>query len=64
MKTTNQHTIARGLIREINSDIEDLEELTPEFLLDMMGVLGVSFTESDDASIAFIRGCLPPPSAD
>ena len=57
-KEINQYDMASKLIAEINLNIEDLEELTPDFLLDMMGVLGVSFVEGDDASIAFVFGCV------
>ena len=57
-KEINQYDMASKLIAEINLNIEDLEELTPDFLLDMMGVLSFSFTEGDDASIAFVFGCV------
>jgi hypothetical protein len=36
------------------SDIEELDELTPALLLDMMGVIGVEFAVGDKASQAFI----------
>lgn len=64
MNNINQHEIASRLIAEIRQDIEDLEELDADFLLDMMGVIGVSFTVSDDASVAFILSAFPPPSED
>jgi hypothetical protein len=49
-----QHEIAEAVITEMNKDIEDLTEVTPDFLLDMMGVLGVEFSVGEKASLAFI----------
>lgn len=50
----NQNEQAQNLIDEINKDIAELEELTPEFLLDMMGVLGLEFSQGNAASEAFV----------
>lgn len=50
----NQIEQAKNLIEEIKKDIEKLEELTPSFLLDMMGVLGLEFAQGNAASEAFI----------
>ena len=55
-ETKTQREIAQSLIEEINGDIVDLSELNTEFLLDMMGVIGVEFTSSDKASLEFVNG--------
>jgi hypothetical protein len=51
-----QTEMATSLIEEINKDIEGLEELTVDFLLDMMGVCGLEFKTGEAASLEFIEG--------
>ena len=53
----SQMEMAEDLINEICADIDDLEELDPMFLLDMLGVLGLSLTVGSEASEAFIEEC-------
>lgn len=51
-----QYEMANAVIKELLSgDIEELEELTADFLLDMMGVCGVELAVGDKASHAFIN---------
>ena len=51
-----QYEMANAVISELLSgDIEELEELTVDFLLDMMGVCGVEFAVGEKASLAFIN---------
>ena len=52
-----QYNAATDLIREIRSDIDTLDELDPQFILDMLGVLGLEFKIGEAASIAFIESC-------
>jgi hypothetical protein len=56
MKTEEikQWETAEAVIAEMLSDIEELNELTPALLLDMMGVIGVEFAVGNKASQAFI----------
>jgi hypothetical protein len=49
-----QLKVASALVSEILSDVEDAEEITPELILDMMGVIGVEFSIGDKASLEFI----------
>ena len=50
-----QYEMANAIIEEVNKDIAELEELTADFLLDMMGVCGIEFAVGDKASLAFIN---------
>lgn len=50
---------AKSLIEEINSDIDELDELDYVFLLDMMGVLGIEFAVGTKASESFIEVLVP-----
>ena len=52
-----QYNAASDLIHEIRSDIDTLDELDPQFILDMLGVLGLEFKVGEAASIAFIESC-------
>ena len=52
-----QYKAASDLILEIRSDIDTLDELDPQFILDMLGVLGLEFKVGEAASIAFIESC-------
>lgn len=49
-----QYEAAKRLIHEINSDISDLSELNPLFLLDMMAVCGLEFNTGLSASNALL----------
>jgi hypothetical protein len=53
----SQLEMAEDLINEICADIDELEELDPMFLLDMLGCLGLSLTVSSEASEAFVNAC-------
>ena len=53
----SQMEMAEDLINEICADIDELEELDPMFLLDMLGILGLSLTVSSEASEAFVEEC-------
>jgi hypothetical protein len=53
----SQMEMAQDLIDEICADIDELEELDPLFLLDMLGILGLSLTVSSEASEAFVEEC-------
>ena len=50
-----QYEMAEAVISEMKKDIEELEELTADFLLDMMGVCGMEFAVGEKASLAFIN---------
>lgn len=52
----NYH-IANQLIKEIKSDISNLKELDPLFLLDMMGILGIQFVQGNESSTEYIKIC-------
>jgi hypothetical protein len=49
-----QRNVATALISEIFTDIADAEEINPELILDMMGLIGVEFSIGDKASLEFI----------
>jgi hypothetical protein len=49
-----QRDVAEALISEIFSDVADAEEITPELILDIMGVIGVEFSVGDKAFLEFI----------
>lgn len=49
-----QYEAAKRLIDEIKSDISDLSELNPLFLLDMMAVCGLEFNTGLSAANAFL----------
>ena len=53
----SQLEMAEDLIHEICADIDELDELDPMFLLDMLGVLGLSLTVGPEASEAFVEEC-------
>ena len=53
----SQLEMAEDLINEICADIDELDELDPMFLLDMLGVLGLSLTVGSEASEAFVEEC-------
>jgi hypothetical protein len=53
----SQMEMAEDLINEICADIDELEDLDPMFLLDMLGCLGLSLTVNSEASEAFIEEC-------
>ena len=53
----SQMEMAEDLINEICADIDELEELDTMFLLDMLGILGLSLTVSSEASEAFVEEC-------
>jgi DNA-binding XRE family transcriptional regulator len=53
-KSGFQRKVASALISEIFRDIADIEEITPELILDMMGVIGVEFSIGDKAFLEFI----------
>lgn len=54
----SQIEMAQSLIDEISLDIDNLEELTPTFLLDMLGCAGLSLTLSPEASEAFVNSSI------
>ena len=53
----SQLEMAEDLINEICADIDELDDLDPMFLLDMLGCLGLSLTVSPEASEAFVDAC-------
>jgi hypothetical protein len=55
----DQALVAKDLVAEILEQIDEVEELTHSLLLDVMGVLGVSFYAGEAASLAFIEDLTP-----
>ena len=53
----SQMQMAEDLINEICADIDELDELDPMFLLDMLAILGLSLTVGSQASEAFVEEC-------
>lgn len=54
----SQLEMAQTLIDEIWADIDQLEDLTVPFLLDMLGCAGLSLTVNSEASEAFINSSI------
>jgi hypothetical protein len=54
MTTSLQLEMAKNFLNEIKSNYESVEELDAIDILDTLGVCGLSFTISQDASHAFL----------
>lgn len=52
----NYH-LAYELISQIRADIDDLDDLDPLFLIDMMAIIGIQFTKGSDCSSEYIKLC-------
>lgn len=49
--------LADELITQIKADIDRLKDLDPLFLLDMMAIVGIQFTQGSDCSTEYIKLC-------
>ena len=52
----NYH-LAHELVLEIKKDIDRLKDLDALFLIDMMAVLGIQFTQGTDCSTEYMKLC-------
>ena len=48
---------AYELIEQIKADIDSLEDLDPLFLIDMMAIVGIQFTQGTDCSTEYLKIC-------